>query len=34
MPNYFPSGKDGANICSHCVFLTQLMPLVAYRRYC
>ncbi|KUK00291.1 MAG: CRISPR-associated protein Cst1 [Thermococcales archaeon 44_46] len=31
IPNYFPSGKDGANICSHCVFLTQLMPLVAYR---
>ena len=31
VPNYFPSGKDGANICSHCLFLAQMMPLVAYR---
>ncbi len=31
VPNYFPSGKDGANICSHCLFLAQVMPLVAYR---
>ncbi|MPW38847.1 type I-B CRISPR-associated protein Cas8b1/Cst1 [Thermococcus sp. 101 C5] len=31
VPNYFPSGKEGANICSHCLFLAQLMPLVAYR---
>ncbi|ANF23048.1 type I-B CRISPR-associated protein Cas8b1/Cst1 [Thermococcus piezophilus] len=31
IPNYFPSGKDGANICSHCLFLTQFLPIVAYR---
>ncbi|WP_297466879.1 type I-B CRISPR-associated protein Cas8b1/Cst1 [Thermococcus sp.] len=31
VPNYFPSGKDGANICSHCLFLAQMMPLIAYR---
>ena len=31
VPNYFPSGKDGANICAHCLFLAQMMPLVAYR---
>ncbi|AMM54964.1 CRISPR-associated protein Cst1 [Pyrococcus kukulkanii] len=31
VPNYFPSGKDGANICSHCLFLAQFMPLIAYR---
>jgi len=31
VPNYFPSGKDGANICSHCLFLSQMMPLIAYR---
>ncbi|WP_461864208.1 type I-B CRISPR-associated protein Cas8b1/Cst1 [Thermococcus sp.] len=31
VPNYFPSGKDGANICSHCLFLAQMMPLAAYR---
>ncbi|MDV3104595.1 type I-B CRISPR-associated protein Cas8b1/Cst1 [Thermococcus waiotapuensis] len=31
VPNYFPSGRDGANICSHCLFLAQMMPLAAYR---
>ncbi|WP_342764643.1 type I-B CRISPR-associated protein Cas8b1/Cst1 [Thermococcus sp. Bubb.Bath] len=31
VPNYFPSGKEGANICSRCLFLAQMMPLVAYR---
>ncbi|BAA30352.1 type I-B CRISPR-associated protein Cas8b1/Cst1 [Pyrococcus horikoshii] len=31
VPNYFPSGKDGANICSHCLFLVQFMPLILYR---
>lgn len=31
VPNYFPSGKNGANVCSHCLFLVQFLPLVAYR---
>jgi len=31
VPNYFPSGKEGANICTYCLFLVQMMPLVAYR---
>ncbi|AFN03914.1 type I-B CRISPR-associated protein Cas8b1/Cst1 [Pyrococcus furiosus DSM 3638] len=31
VPNYFPSGKEGANICSHCLFLVQFLPLILYR---
>ncbi len=30
--NYFHSANPkGADICAHCIFLTQLMPLVSYR---
>ncbi|AEH24640.1 type I-B CRISPR-associated protein Cas8b1/Cst1 [Pyrococcus yayanosii] len=31
VPNYFPSAKDGLNVCSHCLFLVQFLPLVAYK---
>jgi len=31
VPNYFPSAKDGFNVCSHCLFLVQFLPLVAYK---
>ncbi|MFA4646519.1 type I-B CRISPR-associated protein Cas8b1/Cst1 [Pyrococcus kukulkanii] len=32
VPNYFPSGnRRGEYICSHCLFLAQFMPLIAYR---
>lgn len=31
MLNFFPSGKrEGLDICAHCLFLTQFMPLVSY----
>ena len=31
VPNYFPSAKDGLNVCSQCLFLVQFLPLVAYK---
>jgi len=32
VPNYFNSANPhGADICAHCVFLTQFMPLASYR---
>ncbi|AEC52742.1 hypothetical protein PNA2_1827 [Pyrococcus sp. NA2] len=32
VPNYFHSANlRGAEICAHCIFLTQFMPLVSYR---
>ncbi len=32
VPNYFPLGNTmGEYICAHCLFLAQMMPLVAYR---
>ncbi|USS41690.1 type I-B CRISPR-associated protein Cas8b1/Cst1 [Thermococcus aggregans] len=31
VPNYFPSAKDGFNVCSHCLFLAQFLPLVTYK---
>jgi len=31
VPNYFPSAKDGLNVCFHCLFLVQFLPLIAYK---
>ncbi|WP_236626979.1 type I-B CRISPR-associated protein Cas8b1/Cst1 [Palaeococcus pacificus] len=32
VPNYFHSANiHGADVCAHCLFLTQFMPLAAYR---
>ncbi|CAD5243839.1 type I-B CRISPR-associated protein Cas8b1/Cst1 [Thermococcus camini] len=32
VPNYFPAGNPmGEYICSHCLFLVQFLPLVAYK---
>jgi len=32
VPNYFPAGNPmGEHICSHCLFLVQFLPLVAYK---
>ncbi|GEM_PF-543147 len=32
VPNYFHSANPrGADICAHCIFLTQFMPLVSYK---
>lgn len=32
VPNYFHSANPrGADICAHCIFLTQFMPLASYR---
>lgn len=32
VPNYFPLGNTmGEYICAHCLFLAQMMPLIAYR---